>query len=111
VGDPLRFYVDQHFPAAVTRALVRRGLDVLTAQEANRCGLPDSDQMAFATAQGRVVVTFDPDFPALHLSGAEHAGIAWCPARKYGIGALIQALLLLHGVLTGEAMRNHLEYL
>ncbi|MGI6419484.1 MAG: DUF5615 family PIN-like protein [Thermoguttaceae bacterium] len=111
MSEPLRFYMDQHFPGPVSRALTRRGVDVLTAQEADRCGLQDTEQLAFATAQGRVMVTFDPDFHALHQAGVEHAGVAWCPERKYGIGELIQALLLLHGVLDGEAMRNHLEYL
>jgi hypothetical protein len=44
-------------------------------------------------------------------SGVKHAGIAWCPERKYGMSELIQALLLLHGVLDREGMRNHVEYL
>ena len=73
--------------------------------------MPDREQLAFATAENRAVVTFDPDFLALHKSGIEHAGIAWCPERKYGIGELIQALLLLHGVLDRKDMRNHLEFL
>ncbi len=103
--------MDQNFPGPVSRALVRHAVDVLTAQDADRCGIPDAEQLAFATAEERVMVTFDPDFPALHRSGVKHAGIAWCPERKYGIGELIQALLLLHGVLDREAMRNHLEYL
>ena len=103
--------MDQHFPAPVSRALVRHGVDVLTAQEANRCGLPDSDQLSFATAEDRVMVTFDSDFLALHQSGVKHADIAWCPARKYSIGELIQAVLLLHGVLDRESMYNHVEYL
>jgi hypothetical protein len=103
--------MDQHFPGPVSRALARRGVDVLTAQEADRCGLPDADQLGFAAAGGRVMVTFDADFPALHQSGVEHAGIAWCPAGKYAIGELIQSLLLLHAALDGEAMRSHLEYL
>lgn len=84
---------------------------MLTAQDADRCGLPDADQLAFATTEGRVLVTFDPDFPALRRSGVEHAGIAWCLERKYGVGELIQAWVLLHAVLDGEAMRNRLEYL
>lgn len=111
MAEPLRFYMDQHFPGPASRALVRRGVDVLTAQEADRCGVPDSDQLAFATAEGRVMVTFDPDFLALHQSGVKHAGIAWCPERKYGISELIQALLLLYGVLDRDGMRNHMECL
>jgi hypothetical protein len=103
--------MDQHFPGPVSRALVRHGVNVLTTQEADRCGLPDREQLAFATAEGRVMVTFDPDFPALHQSGLQHAGIAWCPERKYAVRELIQALLLLHGAMNRDAMRNHLECL
>jgi predicted nuclease of predicted toxin-antitoxin system len=60
----LRFYMDQHFPVPVSRALVRHGVEVLTAQEADRCGLPDLEQLAFATTEDRVMVTFDTDFLA-----------------------------------------------
>ena len=67
--------------------------------------------MEFATAKGRVLVTFDSDFLAMHQAGAKHAGIAWCPESKYSVGGLIQVLLLLHGVLDRDAMRNHVEYL
>jgi hypothetical protein len=55
--------------------------------------------LAFATVEERVMVTFDTDFLALHQTGIEHAGIAWCQEQKYTIGKLIQALLLVHGVL------------
>jgi predicted nuclease of predicted toxin-antitoxin system len=111
VGEPIRFFFDQHIPAAVANALRQRGVDVLTAQDAARCGLPDTEQLVFATSQERVVVTFDTDYLALDASGLQHAGIAWCPATKYSIGQLIQALLVLHGVLDRAAMLNHVEYL
>jgi hypothetical protein len=111
VAESIRFFMDQHFPGPASRALVRHGVDVLTAQDAGRCGALDADQLAFCLAEQRVIVTFDTDFLALHQSGIEHAGIAWCPERKYGIGELIRALLLLHGVLDSDAMWNHVEYL
>lgn len=110
-AEPIRFFMDQHFPGPVSQGVRRHGVDVLTAPEAGRCGLPDAGQLAFATAEGRVMVTFDTDFLALHRSGVPHAGIAWCPEQKYSIGQLIHALLLVHGVLDRDAMRNHVEYL
>jgi hypothetical protein len=73
--------------------------------------LARSDQLAFALAEERVLVTFDPDYLALHNSGTPHAGIAWCPSTKYGIGQLLQMLLLLHGVADRDQMRNRVEYL
>lgn len=111
MAESLRFYMDQHFPGAATKGVRRRGVDVLTAQEASRCGLSDAEQLAFAAAEQRVMVTFDPDFLALHKSGVPHAGIAWCQEKKHTIGELIQTLLLLHGVLDRESMRDHVEYL
>jgi hypothetical protein len=111
VAEPIQFYMDQHFPGQVTRALRRHGINVLTAQDAGRCGLPDANQLAFATAEERVMGTFDTDFLALHRSGIRHAGIAWCPEQKHGVGQLIRLYQLLHGVVDRDAMRNHVEYL
>jgi hypothetical protein len=111
VPEPIRFYMDQHFPGPATRGLRRHGVDVLTAQDAERCGLPDAEQLAYATADQRVMVTFDPDFLALHHSGVSHAGIAWCEEQKYTIGQLVRTLLLIHGVLDRKNMQDHVEYL
>ena len=111
MAEPIRFYFDQHMWASVALGLRGNGIDVLTAQDAARWGLSDPDQLAFATAEERVMVTFDTDYLALHQSGVPHAGIAWCPQQKHGVGELIQALLLVHGVLDRDSMRNHVEYL
>jgi predicted nuclease of predicted toxin-antitoxin system len=111
VAEPIRFYMDEHYDLAVTKGLRQRGLDVLTVQGAGRRGLPDADQLAFATAEGRVFVTHDPDYLALHQSGQAHAGIAWCHAQKYAIGMLVQLLELLHATSDRDQMRNRVEYL
>jgi hypothetical protein len=111
VAEPIRYFCDQNTHGAVAPGLRLHGIDVLTALEAGRCGLPDPDQLAFATAQERVMVTHDPDYLALHNSGVSHAGIAWCHATKYGVGTLIQMLVLLHGVSDRDSMRNRVEYL
>src|SRR5437762_3446705 len=82
----------------------KRGIDVLTAQDAVRCGLPDADQLQFATAEERVLVTFDSDYLQLAATGIRHAGIAYSRATKYSVGQLIYALLLLHGALIRDEM-------
>lgn len=109
--EPIRYFMDQHVPGPVSKGLRRHGVNVLTAQEVNRCGFSDAEQLAFAASEDRVVVTFDTDYLALHQAGVQHAGIVWCQESKYGIGRLIQVLLLVHGVLDRESMRNHVEYL
>ena len=111
MAEPVRFYLDQHMSHALTSGLRARGIDVLTALETGRCGLPDSDQLAFATAEGRVMVSFDTDCLALHGTGVSHAGIAWCPATKYSVGQMIDALILVQIVYTADEMMNHVEYL
>jgi hypothetical protein len=47
VAELIRFYMDQHFPRAASQGLRRHGVDVLTAPEARRCGLPYLEQLAF----------------------------------------------------------------
>jgi predicted nuclease of predicted toxin-antitoxin system len=111
VSEPVRFYLDQHLSHALAAGLRSRGIDVLTASDVGRCGLADPDQLAFATAEGRVMVSFDPDYLALHAAGVSHAGIAWSPATKHSIGGLINALDLIQAVLTADEMTNHVEYL
>jgi hypothetical protein len=111
VSEPVRFYLDQHMSNALAAGLQSRGIDVLTAHDAGRCGLSDIDQLTFALSESRVVVSFDPDYLALNATGVVHAGIAWCPATKYSVGRHIDALELLHAVLTPEQMMNHVEYL
>lgn len=111
MADAIRFYLDQHVPSLVARGLRQRGVDVLTAQEAGRCALSDCEQLAFAAGEGRVMVTFDADYLQLATAGVEHAGIAYCHPTKYDARHLLRVLLVLHGVMDGAEMRNHVEYL
>ncbi len=76
--DRIRFQLDEHVPNAVAQALRRRGIDVLTAAEAELLGAPDADYLARSHAAGRVLVTHDGDFLRLHRQQQAHAGIAYC---------------------------------
>lgn len=111
MADPVRLDLDQNVLGGTAPGLRALGIDAVSAQEAGRCGLPDPDQLAFATADGRVLVTFDQDYLALHAGGTSHAGIAWCHPTRYKVGQLIHALEILHGVLTAAEMIDNLEYL
>lgn len=109
--ERIKFYFDEHIPRAVADGLQRRGVDVLTTQAAGRTGLPDDEQLAFATAQGRVMVTMDSDFLILAAQGTHHAGIAYAKPGTRSIGQLIQKLKLIHDLLAPAAMQDHVEYL
>ncbi len=110
MDDEVRFYFDEHVDPAVAVGLRRFGIDVLTAGEAGRLGRADPDQLAFATAERRVMVTFDSDYIDMHNAGESHAGIA-VGRDKHSIGYLVAALRLIHGVFTADDMTNRLEYL
>jgi predicted nuclease of predicted toxin-antitoxin system len=56
--------MDVHVPAAITRALRRRGFDILTAQEDGTSRLPDPELLDRAGKLGRIVFTRDSDFLA-----------------------------------------------
>lgn len=107
----IRFYLDEHVPAAVCKSLRRRGIDVLTVHEVGRSGLPDDAQLAFALQAERVMVTFDSDFIALAAQGVEHAGIAYAKPGIRTVGELVRALLVIHGALEPIDMIGHVEYL
>jgi predicted nuclease of predicted toxin-antitoxin system len=55
-------YMDVHIPSAISDALRRRGLDVLTSQDDGFATLDDEALLARATSLGRVLMTQDHDF-------------------------------------------------
>jgi predicted nuclease of predicted toxin-antitoxin system len=61
LAGQIKFYFDEHVPRAVARGLERRGVNVLTAQDAGHLGISDREQLVFALQQERVVVTMDSD--------------------------------------------------
>jgi hypothetical protein len=87
-----------------------RGIDVTTTAEADLKGSHDEEQLAFATGQGRVLVTRDADFLRLHRAGARHAGIAYFQ-RARSIGELVRSLVLLRQRLSPADMQNHVEFI
>lgn len=58
----LRFYMDVNVPAAITKGVRARGVDVLTAQEDGTRQLPDPGLLDRALALGREMFTQDTDF-------------------------------------------------
>jgi Domain of unknown function (DUF5615) len=92
--------LDEDVHAAVAAGLRRRGFEVVTTIDAGRSGTTDEDQLEFAAAQGRVLITFNRgDFARLHAeylgSRRPHAGIV--VSRQAAAGPVIRALAKLLG--------------
>ena len=76
-----QLYADEDFSAPVIQHLRQLGHDILTAHEAGQAGqgITDAAVVAFATATGRAVVTFNRrHFIRLHTEVASHAGLIVC---------------------------------
>jgi predicted nuclease of predicted toxin-antitoxin system len=95
----VKFYLDEHIPKGVVEGLRRRGLDVLTVQEAGRWGDSDERQLAFAAREARVLVTFDDDFLRLDAAGISHIGIVFSRTGHRTVGELIEGLMLIASVI------------
>src|SRR6266516_1446372 len=108
---PNRFHLDEHLSGSIAAGLRRRHVDVTTTREAGLAGAEDAVQLAFATSAGRVIVTQDADYLRLHAKGIAHAGIVYYPQRSLSIGEVLSGILLIHGLLSREEMKNHVEFL
>lgn len=107
----IRYHLDEHIDFAVAEGLRRRGIDVSTTADAGLLAADDPDHFAFASANGRVLVSNDSDFLRLHDQGIEHPGIVYCHQQSRSIGEMIRALELIWEVLEAEDMRNKVEFI
>ncbi len=76
------------------QALLRRGKDVTrTPNEWMRIDASDEQQLLGATAQGRVIFTFNiRDFQKLAKQYTHHAGILLAAQRSFSLHELIESL-------------------
>lgn len=104
----IKFHLDEHVHPGIAIGLRSRGVDTTTTAECGLIGSDDIQQLAFAFAQQRVMVTHDADFLKLHADGIDHAGIAYCHQEKYPLGVLLQMLLLLDACESTQSMKGRI---
>jgi len=109
-----RFFTDEDVYGTIAPALRRAGFDAVSTPEAGREEDSDESQLDWATAQGRVLITFNVGhFADLHTKWIEakrhHAGVVVSQQRP--IGDVIRRILHLAGTLDAESMRDRLEFL
>jgi hypothetical protein len=111
MGRTIRFHLDENCDTRIAAALRLHGIDLTTSREAGVVGAPDESQLAYAAAQGRVIMTHDADFLRLHAVGAAHAGIVYCPPQSRSLGDVIRLLVLIWELLEAPEMEGRVEYL
>jgi Domain of unknown function (DUF5615) len=108
-------YMDVHVPAAITRGLLMRGVDVITAQLDGSTRLEDSKLLDRATQLGRVLFSQDEDLLAeatrRQRSGEHFGGVIYAHQLRVTIGRIIGDLELLAHATTTEDFANRVEYL
>ena len=113
----IRLYIDEDsMDRALVRALRARGVDVTTALEEEMIERGDAEHLDYATAQGRVLYSFNrEDFYRLHTAylaqGKAHAGIILARQQHYSIGEQMRRLLKLIATKSADEMENWVEFL
>lgn len=102
--------MDEHIPKAVTEGLRRRGVNVLSAQEAGMSGANDYDQLSLANKEGRIIFTKDADFLRLHKAGVSHQGIIYS-SRQSPVGYTVRVLMIIYDLVTPEEMSGRVEFI
>ena len=95
----MKVYLDEDLSPVIAARLRERGIDVTTAQEVGNVQLDDRAQLAYATREGRAIVTANVvDFIELAhetvATNTEHAGIVLVPSsfRRDEFQALADAI-------------------
>jgi hypothetical protein len=106
----IKFYTDEHISKAIIRGLRQRGIDVQSVPEAGMKGATDEEHLERARVEGRVIVTYGPDFLRLSPCIPDHAGIAYA-SDKTPMRRIIDGLVLIHQVLEPADMIGRVEFL
>lgn len=111
----LGLYMDVHVPAGITRALRRRGVDVLTAQEDDAARFSDPDLLNRVAERGRIVFTRDSDFLAEGVrrqrAGLSFATIVYAHQQHVSIGRCVENLSLISLASTPDEATGQIVYL
>ena len=107
----IRLHLDESVRRAVAVMLSAEGIDVTTTADAGLIGEMDEEQLKHAAKTGRVLVTHDIDFAALHAQNPGHAGIVYCHLPKYDVGEFGDLLILLFESYDADEVAGSIEFL
>ena len=113
----LSLYFDEDsMDQALLSALRARGVDVISAADAEMLGVSDLEQLDYATSEKRVLFSFNRgDFYRLHsqylAEGKTHQGIILAKQQRYSIGQQLRQILELLNSKSGTEMVNNIVFL
>ena len=111
----LALYMDEHVHRAISNGLRQRGVDVLTVQEDERTGFPDSTLLDRATELQRVMFSQDQDFLAeakrRQAEGIKFAGVIYARQSRVSIGVCVRDLEMIAKACELEDFTNFVQHL
>lgn len=114
-GAAAKAITDEMVSPRLADALTMRGYDVSSCHREGRAnrGISDEDHLAFATAAGRAIYTFNiADFRRIHARwqsvGREHAGIIVSEDLNRNLADMIRRLQIHLSTVDAETQRNHI---
>jgi predicted nuclease of predicted toxin-antitoxin system len=109
----IKLFIDEDVWTGLATALSQAGYDAISVNQLDRKGLSDEEQMAFAVAEGRAILThniqdFAPLVEQYFEQGLSHPGVI--VARQFDKGTLLRRTLALLNSLTPEQLANTLRF-
>lgn len=111
---PPKLHLNEHLAPRLAVQLRMHGYDVTSTLEMGMVGVNDDEQLAFAAAEQRAIVTFNHrDFVPLHelylAEGKEHWGIVL--STEETISILRRRLLRLLNIVAADDLKNQMRWL
>jgi len=111
---PIKLYLDEHIWPGLAVELRQRGYDAITVHKARRQEASDEEQLTYASASGRAILTFNKqDFIPLaakwFYEGKSHAGII--VSQQISQGELLRRTERLLASLAAEEMKDTVRFL
>ncbi len=113
----IKLFLDEDSQSSsLISALRLHDVDVLTVNETNRNGLTDESQLDFASAENRVIYTYNVgDFFQLHTeyltNGKTHNGFIIGEQDRYNIGEQMRRLLRIIEFVSPDETENQIFFI
>ena len=90
----VKFYLDEHSPRSLQRALIQQGYEVIMAVDVDMVQKDDdTEHLPYAAERGLVVFTRDLRFAGRTAKQTNHSGLICWTGNQQDVGGTIRAVL------------------
>lgn len=112
--DKIKLFLDEDVHASLSTILKKRGVDVVHAQEVDRKGRSDSDQLEYASQQERCLISFNvKDYVLLHNQYVQERKGHWgiILSKQLSMGETLRKVLMVLQSNSKNSMKNRILFL